>query len=123
VILWFCNLLLGLIDWDTGMVKYNCGGGGLTMGIRAQVGRLVDLMALADEIHFLRIHFQDGTKERGSTARGQMYPLPPKLGHYGSRESVLAPFARLRGVRNVSIHGAVSEEYTVYLEKKMYSIF
>jgi hypothetical protein len=114
----FRSILRPRANAKKGMVKFNCGGSGLTPGLQSQVERLVEVMRLASEILSLHVDLRDGSKSRNSTARGQMYPIPARNTSLNP-QSVLQPFMRLRGLRHLVVEGAVSADFSDELEKQI----
>jgi hypothetical protein len=116
------------VDSYKGMIKYNCGGKGLSEGVRRQVQKLVveGLQAgslLADR-HTLR---QVVIRLEGNTVLDAIRKIRDRtvgeenVGGGGVDQSVLVPFGNLRGVGHASVRGMVDDEYARDLERKMMS--
>jgi hypothetical protein len=106
------------VDDYTGMIKYNCGGRGLTAGIRQQVESLVDMLCIVPYLRRLHVHLIEGNRwqqlpsgirQRAEESRNAMYP-----------RVVLDPFMRIYGVRDARVTG-VDVDYTGLLEGQMTS--
>ncbi|KAF2651378.1 hypothetical protein K491DRAFT_781890 [Lophiostoma macrostomum CBS 122681] len=105
------------VDDYTGMIKYNCGGRGLTVGIRAQVQQLVELLGLVKGLRRVRVHLIDGAISRVRFPSGRVHRVQDEK-NFESSQMVLEPFRCLYDVRWVEITG-VSEEYKEDLEASM----
>lgn len=105
------------VDDYTGMIKYNCGGRGLTAGIRAKVQELVDLLSAVPYLRRLHVHLIDGAISRVRFPSGRVHRVQDEQ-NYSSSQTVLDPFKRLSGVRQAQVTG-VSNEYAEALEKSM----
>ena len=105
------------VDDYTGMIKYNCGGRGLTAGIRDQVQTLVDLLSVVSHLHRLQIHLIDGAISRVRFPSGRVHRVQDSQNYWQS-QTVLEPFRRLYEVRKVAITG-VSPEYAEALVANM----
>ncbi|KAF2181788.1 hypothetical protein K469DRAFT_588152 [Zopfia rhizophila CBS 207.26] len=106
------------VDDYTGMIKYNCGGRGLTAGIRQQVQNLVDLLSVAPYLHRLHVHLIDGAINRVKfQPSGRIHRVQDEK-NYASSQTVLDPFNGLYGVRKAKVTG-VSTEYAESLETAM----
>ncbi|KZM19473.1 uncharacterized protein EKO05_0003040 [Ascochyta rabiei] len=105
------------VDDYTGMIKYNVGGRGLPVGIRAKVRELVDLMVVVREVRRLEVHLIDGDISRHRFPSGRVHRVQDES-HYKQTQTVLDPFRALCGVRQVHVTG-VSEEYAKALEASM----
>ena len=45
------------------MIKHNCGGQGLTDGLRDRVQQLVEVLQRADQLHIVRVHLEDHNRD------------------------------------------------------------
>jgi hypothetical protein len=97
------------VDDYTGMIKYNCGGRGLAVGIRARVLELVDVLAAVPQLHRLQVHLIDGAVSRVRFPSGRVHRVQDES-IYAQTQTVLEPFRALYGVRQVQITG-VNKEY------------
>jgi len=100
------------------MIKFNIQGHGLTAGLREQVNALVDAMKLAEVIYRVRVRLSVGSNILNQIRRVRVYCAESGKDTTVTQK-VLEPFLRLSSIREVSIDGAVTEEYTTYLESKM----
>ncbi|KAF2811352.1 uncharacterized protein BDZ99DRAFT_461440 [Mytilinidion resinicola] len=105
------------VDSYTGMIKYNCGGRGLTAGIRQQVQNLVELLALVPSLHRVHVHLIDGAISRVRFPSGRLHRVQDK-GNCAAAQTVLDPLFRLYGVRKAAVTG-VTPEYMTRLEEQM----
>ncbi|KAF2254083.1 hypothetical protein BU26DRAFT_516320 [Trematosphaeria pertusa] len=105
------------VDDYTGMIKYNCGGRGLTAGIRDRVQELVDLLAVVPYLHRLQVHLIDGAISRVRFPSGRVHRVQDEQ-NYSTSQAVLDPFKRLYGVRKAEMTG-VSTPYAQVLERSM----
>lgn len=79
------------------MIKHNCGGAGLTQGLRIQVGKLVEALKIACELQNIRVHLVNNNKD------GEM------------AQTVLEPFAELTNLSptgEMVVTGAVTESFS-----------
>lgn len=115
------------VDSYMGMIKYNCGGRGLVDGLRGQVGRFVDAVSGGTiwkhdgeerGLHSLNIELNDGS---GVLNQLRKHPVHARETRRDLVESqvVLDPFKSLRGVRKLSITGAVTPNYVALCERSM----
>ncbi|PVI07531.1 hypothetical protein DM02DRAFT_282810 [Periconia macrospinosa] len=105
------------VDDYTGMIKYNCGGRGLTAGIRSKVQELVDLLSAVPYLHRLHIHLIDGAISRIKFPSGRVHRVQDEQ-NYVNSQVVLDPCRRLYGVRKATVTG-VSQAYAENLEKSI----
>lgn len=105
------------VDDYTGMIKYNCGGRGLTVGIRDQVQNLVDLLSLVPYLHRLQIHLIDGAISRVRFPSGRVHRVQDES-NFSQSQTVLDPLRRLYDVRKAKVTG-VSPEYAESLQASM----
>lgn len=105
------------VDDYTGMIKFNCGGRGLTAGIRDRVQELVDLLAIVPNLHRLHVHLIDGAISRVRFPSGRVHRVQD-VQNYIKSQAVLEPLNELRGVRKATVTG-VSEAYAEKLEISM----
>ena len=105
------------VDDYTGMIKYNCGGRGLPAGIRSKVRELVDLLAVAPQLHRLHVHLIDGAISRVRFSSGRVHRVQDE-NNLAQTQLVLDPFRSLYGVRNAVVSG-VNDEYREALEKSV----
>ncbi|KAF1957494.1 hypothetical protein CC80DRAFT_592747 [Byssothecium circinans] len=105
------------VDDYTGMIKYNCGGKGLTAGIRGMVQELVELLTLVPHLRRLHVHLIDGAISRVKFPSGRVHRVQDWQ-NYSNSQTVLEPFRRLYGVRMAGVTG-VSPAYREELEKSL----
>lgn len=105
------------VDDYTGMIKYNCGGRGLPAGIKSKVRELVDLLAVAPQLHRLQVHLIDGAISRVRFPSGRVHRVQDES-NYVQTQVVLDPLRALYGVRQAVVTG-VDDEYKEALEKSM----
>ncbi|OCK82811.1 hypothetical protein K432DRAFT_380061 [Lepidopterella palustris CBS 459.81] len=107
------------VDSYTGMIKYNCGGRGLTAGIRQQVQNLVDLLSMVPYLHRVHVHLIDGAISRVRFPSGRVHRVQDEK-NCATAQTVLDPFLRLYGVRRAVVTG-VTPDYATSLEGQMTS--
>lgn len=105
------------VDDYTGMIKYNCGGRGLPVGIRTKVQELVEQLAIAPELHSVQVHLIDGATSRIRFPSGRVHRVQDDA-NYEQTQLILDPFRTLNGIRNVEVSG-VTERYAEELSKHM----
>ncbi|KAK7190068.1 hypothetical protein DPSP01_006365 [Paraphaeosphaeria sporulosa] len=105
------------VDDYTGMIKFNCGGRGLTAGIRGRVQELVDLLVAVPNLHRLHVHLIDGAISRVRFPSGRVHRVQD-VQNFSTSQTVLDPFKGLYGVRKARVTG-VSEAYAKLLEVSM----
>ena len=105
------------VDDYTGMIKYNYGGRGLSVGIRSKVRELVDLLVVVPQLHRLQVHLIDGAISRVKFPSGRVHRVQDES-NIEQAQVVLDPFRALYGVRKAMASG-VSDEYKEDLEKSM----
>lgn len=105
------------VDDYTGMIKYNCGGRGLTAGIRRKVQGLVDLLSVISNLHRLHVHLIDGAISRVRFPSGRVHRVQD-VQNFSTSQTVLDPMKGLYGVRKPRVTG-VSEMYAKALEEDM----
>ena len=107
------------VDSYTGMIKYNCGGHGLSAGIRHQVQNLVDLLSVVPCLHRIYIHLIDGAISRARFPSGRVHRVQDEK-NCATAQTVLDPFLRLYGARKARVTG-VTPDYAKSLEGQMTS--
>ncbi|KAH8725260.1 hypothetical protein GQ44DRAFT_772296 [Phaeosphaeriaceae sp. PMI808] len=105
------------VDDYTGMIKYNCGGIGLPVGIRTKVQELVEQLATASSLRSLKVHLIDGAVVRSRFPSGRVHRVQEDA-NYDITQTVLDPFRALYGVRKAEVSG-VSEKYAEKLSRSM----
>lgn len=130
-------VLVEHVDSYKGMIKYNCGGKGLSEGVRVQVRRLVHEGLLAarrkptgnglgkvvvrqlDTTKLGKVFVSlEGNKVLDAIRKRQVRSREKFIGD-GVGQSVLEPFGELRDVGWATVGGNVDPEYAIELEKKM----
>jgi hypothetical protein len=114
------HLIVNVIHVDsyTGMIKYNCGGRGLTDGLRLRVESFVEALSTAQSLRSVRVRLSVGTSLLEEIRRVKVQLLECDK-NPGLTQTVLNPLARLSGLQHVKILGAVTEHFAAVLEKKM----
>jgi hypothetical protein len=107
------------VDSYTGMIKYNCGGRGLTAGIRQQVQNLVEVLAFVPSLHRVHVHLIDGAISRVRFPSGRLHRVQDEK-DCATAQTVLDPFFRLYAVRRAAVTG-VTPEYIKSLEGQLTS--
>ncbi len=106
------------VDSYTGMMKYNCGGIGLTEGLRRQVERLADALETVEAIRSLQVRLMVGNAVLNELRRVPVHRVEAD-GNPAVTQTVLNPLTRLAGVERVKITGAVTEHFAGVMERKM----
>ncbi|KAK3716815.1 hypothetical protein LTR37_006165 [Vermiconidia calcicola] len=115
------------VDSYTGMIKFNVGGKGLTHGLRLRVQLLVNALRGGSGGHedkrLTRVNIK---VSNGNAVLDQLKSDIVRQREGGIKvaedlEEMLEPFEDLRGVREVSIGGAVTEQFADKLAVKMRS--
>jgi len=117
------------VDSYTGMIKYNCSGRGLVDGLRGQVRRFVDAVNEAAApgcefekgLHTLEIRLSDGSNVLSELRKHPVHVLESNK-DLSTGQTVLDPFRSMRGVRKLSIIGAVTPDYVTLCERSMTSM-
>ncbi|OCL13574.1 hypothetical protein AOQ84DRAFT_103115 [Glonium stellatum] len=107
------------VDSYTGMIKYNCGGRGLSAGVQHQVQNLVDLLSAVPSLHRVHIHLIDGAISRVRFPSGRVHRVQDER-NCATAQTVLDPFLGLHGSRKVTVTG-VTPDYAKSLEGQMTS--
>lgn len=107
-------------DSYTGWIKYNCGGPGLTEGVRRNVQKLVEVLGTAGDLHKVRIHLSDGSNVLSEIRKVPVRAVQLEK-NVAVTQIVLDPLRQLRGVRQITITGTVLPEYVAAIESEMAS--
>jgi hypothetical protein len=113
-------VLVEHVDSYKGMIKYNCGGRGLSEGVRGQIQRLVDVLGTnTDGLGRVTVKLEgnavlDAIRKKAVRAK-------EKYQNGGVDQSVLEPFGSLVNVGSSSVEGNVDLTYARALEEEMSS--
>lgn len=109
-------------DSYTGMIKYNVGGKGLTYGLGNQVEKLASVFIPREDgpagLNVLNVELINGNEYLDCEKRGIVRARERVQGTEDVQQ-VLLPFARLRGVADVKIAGAITDEFADELCKQV----
>jgi hypothetical protein len=94
------------VDSYMGMIKYNCGGKGLSEGVKRQIKRLVDELRRVDRLGKIVVRLE-GKR------------VPDIYQAQGVGQSVLEPFRKLEAVGWPSIGGNVEKDFALELKRDM----
>jgi hypothetical protein len=100
------------------MIKYNCGGRGLSEGVRGQIQKLVDVLSTnTDGLGRVTVKLEgnavlDAIRKRAVRAK-------EKYQNGGVDQSVLEPFGSLVNVGSSNVGGNVDLAYARALEERM----
>jgi len=106
------------VDSYQGMIKYNCGGPGLTAGVRNQVQSFVNEIRDVESLRRVAVRLSDGSKMLSDIRRVKVHCMERGKNTL-TMQTVLNPFFLLRGVSSAKVSGSVSSEYTAQLERAM----
>lgn len=115
------------VDSYTSMIKFNVSGSGFTHGLRRQVSRLVKALKAAEQLGEERQLAKVVVRVSNANAVLEAIKsdfIRQREGAFSvadDLEEILAPFAQLRGVRDVSVGGAVADGFARELEDRMRS--
>jgi len=134
-------LTIDHVDSYTGMIKHNTGGNGLTHGLRCQVQKLVDALcqhycdatnssnaAHSDDdgggrrrlgLNKLTVRLLNGNDYLDSEKRRLVKAREDTIRGVQEVQTVLSPLTELRGLKSVSITGAVTADYAETLRSAM----
>jgi len=111
-------VLVEHVDSYKGMIKYNCGGRGLSEGVRGQIQRLVDILAMnTSGLGRVTVRLEGNAVLNAIRKRAVK-----AIEHYesgGVDQSVLDPFTHLTNVSSPNVGGNVNATYARKLEEKM----
>jgi len=108
------------VDSYQGMIKYNCGGPGLTAGVANQVRNFVEEVKNVESFGRVAIRLTDGDINRVlSDLRRVKVHCVERERKKEVTETVLNAFQNMKDVRRVEIFGSVSQEYAIKLEQAM----
>lgn len=106
------------VDSYTGMIKYNCGGPGLTDGLKRQVARFVKAVGGKEsELNSLRVRLNDGNRILSQIRRVKVLAVE-RHRDIGGSQMVLEPLRELRA-RRAEISGDATEEYARGVEREI----
>jgi hypothetical protein len=101
-----------------GMIKYNCGGKGLTIGIRRQVQTLVDELRKSPHLNRVVVRLIDDNTVLSQIRRVRVHRMDADKNTVLT-QTVLDPFLDLTGVRCAEIVGAVNPDYKSHVRQRM----
>lgn len=114
------------VDSYTGMIKYNVGGSGLTHGLRLQVRKLVRaLLEGCDDpnedagLKKLTVRLMNGNEVLDSEKKGIVRSRESSIRSTEDVQTVLEPLSELAGLADVSLYGAITDEYKADLKRRM----
>lgn len=103
------------VDSYQGMIKYNCGGPGLTAGIESQVAHFVANAARASRISRIEIRLTDGSSVLKDIRKVQVHCVERRRDTEWT-QTVLRPLMLLPQASSVQISGSVTPEYAEFLK-------
>ncbi|QDS70246.1 hypothetical protein FKW77_007329 [Venturia effusa] len=106
------------VDSYQGMIKYNCGGPGLTAGVKSQVRAFVQHVQTLKALGRIIIRLSNGDKVLSDIRRVKVYCVEREK-NTKVTQSVLDPFRNLNGVRRAEVMGSVTPEYAAAIEQAM----
>ncbi|KAF2668976.1 hypothetical protein BT63DRAFT_424700 [Microthyrium microscopicum] len=105
------------VDSYKGMIKYNCGGRGLSEGVRRQVESLVELLGQCERLGRVEVRLEGSAVL--DAIRKKVVRAKETFEAGGVGQEVLEPFARLKGVAAPRVGGSVDGEFARSLEQIM----
>lgn len=106
------------VDSYQGMIKYNCGGSGLTAGIRGQVRDFVQQIRTSKDFGRIVVRLSSGNKVLKDIRRVKVHCIEREK-NTEMTQSVLDPFRDLKDVRWAKVVGSVTPEYATEIEQAM----
>lgn len=124
------------VDSYTGQIKYNVGGKGLTHGLRGQVARLIEalnvtpMIRMSDEERLLKdrngkggrkrliVNLLNGNDHLDAEKRSMVKARDASIRGVQEVQTVLEPLMELKGLANLEITGAVTEEFVKQIKAK-----
>ncbi|KAK5169248.1 hypothetical protein BJ546DRAFT_962837 [Cryomyces antarcticus] len=114
------SITIDHVDSYTGWIKYNCGGSGLSHGIRLRVQKLADALLVVDGIGRLYVRFVNSNLILDDEKRSKVHARDGVDGTLTeTTQMVLEPLRSLLGVRDARVTGAVTKEFARGLEEAM----
>lgn len=115
------------VDSYTGQIKYNVGGKGLTHGLRGQFARLIEALNVAPMVRMndkeklsegrkgglkrLTVKLLNGNDHLDAEKRKMVKARDASIRGVQEVQTVLEPLMELKGLANLEITGAVTEEF------------
>jgi hypothetical protein len=106
------------VDSYQGMIKYNCGGYGLTAGVRSQVKDLVEQIRRPEGFGRIIVRLSNGNKVLSDIRRVKVHCIE-RGKNTEVTQAVLDPFQDLKDVRCAMVLGSVTPEYAADIERAM----
>ena len=106
------------VDSYMGMIKYNCGGRGLTAGVKSQVQGLVDRLKAVERLGTVQVRLVDTSMVLDQIRRVRVHCVEKKK-DAAVTQAVLDPFLDLRAVRRAEVAGSVAPSYKEMVETAM----
>ncbi|TLD29913.1 hypothetical protein E2P81_ATG06566 [Venturia nashicola] len=106
------------VDSYQGMIKYNCGGPGLTAGVKGQVRDFVQQIGMSKNLGRVVIRLSNGNKVLSDIRRVKVHCIEREK-NTEVTQSVLDPFRDLKDVRWAKVGGSVTPEYATEIEQAM----
>lgn len=106
------------VDSYQGMIKYNCGGPGLTAGVKGQVRDFVQQVGPSKDLGRSVIRLSNANKVLSDIRRVKVHCIERER-NIEVTQSVLDPFRNLKDVRWAKVVGSVTPEYATEIEQAM----
>jgi len=106
------------VDSYQGMIKYNCGGPGLTAGVRNQVRTFVQEIRKTKDFGRVEVRLTSGSNVLSDLRRVKVHCVE-RGKDMEATQKVLEPFQDLKDVRWAEVSGAVTQEYAARIEQAM----
>jgi hypothetical protein len=105
------------VDSYMGMIKYNCGGKGLSEGVKSQIKRLVDELKRVDRLGKVVV-LLEGSRVLAEIRKRQARALDIYQAQ-GVGQTVLEPFRKLEFVGWANVGGNVEKDFASTLRRDM----
>jgi hypothetical protein len=106
------------VDSYQGMIKYNCGGPGLTAGVKSQVRNFVQEIRMSKDFGRVVVRLSNGNKVLSDIRRVKVHCIERDK-NTDVTQTVLEPFQDLKNVRWAMVLGSVAPEYAAIIEQAM----
>jgi hypothetical protein len=106
------------VDSYQGMIKYNCGGSGLTAGVKSNVRRFVEEIRKSMSFRRIIIRLSNGNKVLSDIRQVKVHCIEREKNTQVT-QTVLDPFRDMRDVCWAAVLGSVTPEYAADIEQAM----
>jgi hypothetical protein len=106
------------VDSYQGMIKYNCGGPGLTAGVLSQVRNFVREIGEVRDFGRVVVRLSNGNRVLSDIRRVRVHCME-RGKNMEETQRVLDPFEDMKGIRWAQVEGSVTREYAARIEQAM----